>query len=164
MSLTRYAQPGGLPKTMHLHTVHTLLADRLVTVGVVGTPVKYNCSVFGSAVTLASRCAGVPGEGQGSSSVILPTHMWGNRQLDDVFPPEEVPGPDGVLHRRPQIWELRDAREEDLKNIGTTSIREIALRTIHVPQFSHEDDIRNTLRLLQRNGQYRPADEDDDQG
>ena len=36
---------------------HIGIASGPVTVGYVGTPIRYNCSVFGAAVALAARCA-----------------------------------------------------------------------------------------------------------
>ncbi|MBA2592872.1 MAG: adenylate/guanylate cyclase domain-containing protein [Gammaproteobacteria bacterium] len=38
---------------------HMGVASGTVIVGYVGTPLRYNCSVFGRAVALAARCAGV---------------------------------------------------------------------------------------------------------
>src|SRR5205823_660543 len=38
---------------------HIGIASGPVTVGYVGTPVKFNCSVFGAPVALAARCASV---------------------------------------------------------------------------------------------------------
>ncbi len=39
---------------------HIGIAEGAVIVGYTGTPVRHNCSVFGSPVALAARCAGVP--------------------------------------------------------------------------------------------------------
>ena len=43
----------------HSFCPHMGLASGKVIVGYVGTPLKYNCSVFGAPVALAARCTGV---------------------------------------------------------------------------------------------------------
>ncbi len=77
---------------------HVGIASGPVTAGFVGTPIRYNCSVFGAAVTLAARCAGVnpTGRGEGptkdffSASFAFPAVEWGTRDLHDVFKPAPV--------------------------------------------------------------------------
>jgi len=48
---------------------HIGVAAGPVTVGYVGTPIKYNCSVFGPAVAMAARCANISGSNCNRSRV-----------------------------------------------------------------------------------------------
>jgi len=55
---------------------HMGIASGLVTAGFVGTPIKYNCSVFGLPVTIASRCAWIRSVDYHSSSITFPSSLW----------------------------------------------------------------------------------------
>lgn len=138
---------------------HMGVATGLVTAGFVGTPVKYNCSVLGLPVTLASRCASVKPEKQDrfySSSIAFPASEWASRDFDKVFPPRKTSGLDGELEEEPHGWELLPERIVDLRNLGETSIREIANKVIHLPSLSPEDRARLSLNRLKEAGLYRP--------
>jgi class 3 adenylate cyclase len=50
---------------------HIGIASGPVTVGYVGTPIKYNCSVFGQCVATAARCAGIKPDPQAFTGVSL---------------------------------------------------------------------------------------------
>ena len=74
---------------------HIGIAHGTVTVGYVGTPIKYDCSVFGQPVAMAARCAGIkPSEGS-TSSIMIPRELWGSLDFDQVFPPMIYRMPDG---------------------------------------------------------------------
>ncbi len=81
-----------------------------VIVGYVGTPLRYNCSVFGAPVAMAARCAGLPPpEGtQSSCTITFPANDWGERDLDAVFRPEKVQAPDGMIQEQPPSSQLLD--------------------------------------------------------
>lgn len=107
---------------------HIGIASGPVVVGYVGTPVKYNCSVFGSPVALAARCAGVrpqieDGGPMISSSIVFPAHEWGGHAFAEVFPPERYKDTDGSVPERPHSWELRAPRRVPLKNLPDTELR-----------------------------------------
>jgi class 3 adenylate cyclase len=75
---------------------HIGLAGGTVIVGHVGTPLRFSCSVFGSPVTVAARCAQVKPEVSGdevvSGAIVSPAAEWGDRRFDDVFAPETFVG------------------------------------------------------------------------
>lgn len=54
---------------------HIGIAGGKVAVGYVGTPLKYNCSVFGRPVAIASRCSSIKPKGDGSTSIIFPSNL-----------------------------------------------------------------------------------------
>jgi len=90
------------------------LASGQVTVGYVGTPLKYNCSVFGRPVALAARCAGVPPTPESerfTTRIIFPASEWRGRDFGNQFYPEKLRYPDGSLQDRPVHWVLSEPRE-----------------------------------------------------
>ncbi len=80
---------------------HVGIASGEVIVGYVGTPLKYNCSVFGAPVALAARCAGVDPDydRRFTSSMTFPADEWGERNFDEVFPARHIRDPDGTVGR-----------------------------------------------------------------
>ncbi len=144
---------------------HMGIASGVVTVGFVGTPLKYDCSVFGEAVTLAARCAGIPRPKPRtnakprplvSSRIIFPTELWKGRSFKEIFAPEEYRMPDGTIQQQPNVWKLFPSRKIKMKNIGDIKIREVANRSTYVPPQPAEKRAREYLRVLQRSGKYRP--------
>lgn len=132
----------------HSFCPHVGLASGKVIVGYVGTPLKYNCSVFGAPVALAARCAGVgpePDAGPLGSSMVFPASEWGDRDFGEVFLPKKYKLPDGTIHEKPLGWELLDPRTVEMKNIGPTEVREIVNRGIHLPMQSADDRAREGL-------------------
>jgi hypothetical protein len=67
---------------------HVGIASGRVVVGYVGTPLKYNCSVFGAPVALAGRCAGIePATREPySTALVFPATEWNGLDVDDVLP------------------------------------------------------------------------------
>jgi class 3 adenylate cyclase len=138
----------------HSFCPHIGLASGKVIVGYVGTPLKYNCSVFGAPVALAARCAGLapdPAVGGHSTAIVFPAAEWGDRVFDEVFLPRRYKTPEGGLQEETHGWELLDPRTVDLKNIGKTEVREIVNRAIHIPSQSAEESAKEGL------AQYRNA-------
>jgi len=139
---------------------HVGIASGLVTIGYVGTPVKYNCSAFGAPVALAARCAAVKPNLQGnfsfSSFIVCPASEWGNRDFGAVFPPREYRLPDGTLEQQPHSWQLMQPRTVEMKNIGSVEIREIVKRSMHFPSLPAEERARHSLRILRQMGRYWP--------
>jgi class 3 adenylate cyclase len=73
-----------IERDVHAFCPHIGVASGPVTIGYVGTPLRYNCSAFGAPVTLAARCAGVKPEDPPSSWITFPAAEWENRDLGAV--------------------------------------------------------------------------------
>lgn len=141
---------------------HVGIASGPVTVGYVGTPLKYNCSVFGAAVAMAARCASVkpeaPDEEWSPSSIIFPAAEWGDRSLEVVVPRQKYAGPDGSTEERPYSWELGPVRAVPMKNLPDTEVREIRKRSFWIPLgHSIEDRVRGALQSIREAGRYWPS-------
>lgn len=84
---------------------HIGVASGRVVVGYVGTPLKFNCSVFGAPVALAARCAGVKPDLDESetysTTVTFPDAEWRGRDFAQVFPPRRYRDPDGTVEEEP---------------------------------------------------------------
>ena len=128
-----------------------------VVIGFVGTPIKYNCSVFGRTVTLASRCASVTPKARGSSTIIFPAELWKGRSLNVVFPPRKEKFPDGTVQDEPLFWEEFPTRRVEMKNLPETEVVEIGKTTMDRPSRSAEERARMSLDVLKKQaGMYRP--------
>ncbi len=143
---------------------HMGIASGVVTVGFVGTPLKYECSAFGEPVTLAARCAGIPRPKPRanakprplvSSRIIFPAGLWKGRSFEEVFPPEKRWMPDGTIQEQPHVWELLPSRKVKKEKMGVIEIREVVNKSTYVPHQSAEERAREYLRLLQTSGKYR---------
>lgn len=139
---------------------HIGIASGSVIVGYVGTPLAYNCSVFGAPVALAARCAGVKlevAEGEYfSSSITFPASDWDGRDFTEVFPPRTYEDMEGNTHKQHLSWELRLPRTVELKNIPELEIREIVDCAMHVPDQSAEERAKEAIRGLREVGRYWP--------
>lgn len=137
---------------------HIGIASGCVIVGYVGTPMKYNCSVFGAPVALAARCAGVKPEqtvdGLMSCSIVFPAVEWGDREFVKVFPPTRYKTPDGSTNEEPVAWELRTARTVQVKNLPDVEIREIVKRSKSYPPQTAEEKAKEALKELHRLGRF----------
>lgn len=145
----------------HAFVPHMGLASGAVIVGYVGTPLKYNCSVFGAPVALAARCASLEpdpaDESPVSSSIVFPASEWGERDFDALFPPRRYRNPDGSTFDQHRSWELRPERVVEVKNLGSTAIRDIVRRGFHFPSQSAEDRAREGLAEIKAHGRYWPS-------
>jgi class 3 adenylate cyclase len=141
---------------------HIGIASGKVVVGYVGTPIKYNCSVFGKAVTMASRCAGVrPQMHEGdycSGTIVFPACEWGNRDFGSVFPPRKYEHPKAGTVEQPTPWELLLPRSTSLKNIGDVEVRELVKTTVCLPSLSAENRACLALHGLKEAERYRPTE------
>lgn len=134
---------------------HIGVASGPVVAGYVGTPVKYNASLFGAAVTLAARCASEkPHDKVCSSTITFPASEWCYGNLNEVFVPRKYKLPDGKEFEKEHAWKLLDAQTVELKNIGRTSVRQIVNQAFHFPQQSAEERAAECYRML-RNNQFR---------
>jgi hypothetical protein len=139
---------------------HIGIASGIVTIGIVGTALKYNCSVFGASVTLAARCANVkPDSDQSqrtSGIIILPENEWDGHDLDTVIPPLVFQFANKTSSPRSKIWGTLPPRSVDLKNIGPVVIREIVKNTINIPMTSAEERAKQVVQQLKDSGHYIP--------
>jgi hypothetical protein len=104
---------------------HIGIAAGQVVVGYVGTPLNYNCSVYGEAVTLAQRCCQIGTEAFTQASMILPASVWGSRKLAELLTKRKVQGPDGGEFELDVDWRILPARKEVIKGgPGTGSHRD----------------------------------------
>lgn len=135
---------------------HIGIASGFVIVGYVGTPLKFNCSVFGRPVALAARLAGEKPEYDGaySSSIVLPASDWADRNFDEIFPPQRYRDPDGTEFEQPHPWQLLPAREVSPKNIPAVAIREIIKTSINLSSTPVEEATRQVLDLIRQSGRY----------
>ncbi len=140
-------------------TPHIGIASGRVSVGHAGTPLKYNCSVFGTPVALAARCAGTTpiDDGKFSSSITFPATEWAERDLDEVFPAKQYELPDGGTGSMPPPWDLLEPRTVEMKNVGDVEIREILRRAFYLPSLSAEDRARMAMKEIEKAGRYWPA-------
>lgn len=131
---------------------HVGIASGPVIVGYAGTAFRYNVSVFGAPVALAARCAGVkPADPNThvSSTIVMPAEEWGDRELDSVLPPV---GNETEFRR----FELRDARDVEMKGLGSVSVREIHNTGMWMPMGSAEDRAVESLSALRKGNRYWP--------
>ena len=148
---------------------HIGIASGPVVAGYVGTPLRYDASVFGAPVALAARCAGVdpPTENEPgpiiSTRVVFPAEEWGERDFAKVFPPQKLKisanlskSGNEELEERPMPWEIREAREVSMRNLPDSEIREVVNTSMHLPSSSAEERIREAVDLLRKAGIYRP--------
>ncbi|MBL9159730.1 MAG: adenylate/guanylate cyclase domain-containing protein [Verrucomicrobiales bacterium] len=134
---------------------HIGLAQGEVCVGYVGTPLRYNCSVFGRPVTIASRCCGADSDSVGNS-IFLPADLWGKRNLNDYFKPERIAGPSGKIIERRHHWEVSPVRKIPIKNMPDLEIVEITNSLIHMPSLSADDRAKMGFEGLKTEGTYNP--------
>jgi len=137
---------------------HIGIASGRVIVGYVGTPSKYNCSVFGSPVAFAARCAGVsPATDEVyASSIVFPAAEWGERDFEKVFPPHEYLRPDNTTAEQPHAWKMLRERVVPMKNMPPTCIREIVKTSMNFSMTSAEEATRDVLGEIKAAGRYWP--------
>jgi len=144
---------------------HIGIARGPVVVGYVGTPLKFNCSVFGAPVALAACCAGIrpdPGDSEMfSTTITLPAADWIGRDFDNVFPPRRWRDPDGTLGEQPHSWSLLDARDVEMKNLPDTRVRQIVNRSFRITQvWIAATRIQDGVKHLRDLGRVRSVDGD----
>lgn len=139
---------------------HVGVAAGPVTVGYVGTPLHFNCSVFGAPVALAARCAGFkptpPPEGYYSTGITFPADLLSGRAFNNLFPPRESRLSDTDVVEQHQNWELLGPFDAQLKNIPNQKVHIAASRALHLPSVSAEERARESLELLRKANRYWP--------
>jgi class 3 adenylate cyclase len=132
------------------------IAAGVVTVGFVGTPLKYSCSVFGVPVVLAKRCATTEPLESDSCSIIFPAELWEDRSFEEIFPPRKYTGSNGKIREESPSWKLLPPRRVPMKNIPEIEIIEVAQTVIHIPQQPAEERAKEGLQKLKTIGMYKP--------
>jgi class 3 adenylate cyclase len=100
---------------------HMGIASGMVTVGYVGTPLKYSCSAFGHPVALAARCASWRPQAKISApSIVFPAAEWTGRDFDRFFPPRSSP-PDSIV-TVPSSWHMYPPESFEPKNMDPISV------------------------------------------
>lgn len=146
---------------------HIGIASGPVIVGHVGTPLKYDASVFGAPVALAARCADVSpdlDDGQFiSSTITFPATEWADRDFKEVIPPQLVRIPEEMraegedeIEERPLPWTMLEPRTIRMKNLPDIEIREIVDRSMHIPSTPAEERAKEGIASLKAAGFYRP--------
>ena len=139
---------------------HIGIAHGIVTVGYIGSPIKYSCSVFGSPVTLAKRCAGVKPIENCSTSIVFPANLWNDFVFEEIFPRRKFKNLDETTTEKDyHTWKLCEPRDVDLKGFGEIEIREVVKNLFHFPNQSAIDRAREGLQLLKKDGLYKPMNQ-----
>jgi class 3 adenylate cyclase len=89
---------------------HIGLGSGVVTVGYTGTPLRYNCTVFGRPVTIAARCSTAKIEEKHSARIVFPAQLFDNYSFDQVFYTRVVRDNGGREHKLPMDWRMLPRR------------------------------------------------------
>jgi len=134
---------------------HIGLAEGRVTVGYVGTPLKYNCSVFGRPVAIAARCCGIRSE-EHMKSIFLPATTWGDKKISDHLKSRTLKHPELGDIEQPVHWEVSAPKKVEIKNMPALEVIEIYSDLMHMPSLSAEDRAKIAFEALKEEGSYRP--------
>jgi hypothetical protein len=138
---------------------HIGIASGHVVVGYVGTPLRYETSVFGRAVPLAARCAketpskeGATG-GAWGSWMVFPASEWGDdRSLEELVPPDR----DGIASE----WKLLPPRVADFKGLGEVVVRDLVRDGLWMPSITPEDHARREEKKMRESSKrYFPLED-----
>jgi hypothetical protein len=132
---------------------HIGIASGIVTVGYVGTPLKFDCSVFGAPVTLAARCASVKTARPG---IVFPEKDWEGYKFEDAFPPIKRTRPDGSIQVEPPVWKMNLPQLVSMKNLPDLNVIAVEDMTVTLPGQSAEDRAKESLSYLYQDGAYKP--------
>ena len=121
---------------------HIGIASGLVIVGYVGTPNRYNCSVFGTSVARAARCADVRQDATDSelisTAIVFPANEWEGREFEKLFPAVQTKTLDGSTIEQPHKWKLKPKRRVPVKNMPDMEVQEIVKQSMWFPNQSPE--------------------------
>ncbi len=138
---------------------HIGIAAGEIVVGYVGTPLKYNCSVYGRAVTLAQRCCQVDAKGP----IVIPTEVWKDRRLEQVLSKRKVKQPNNQEFEIEIPWEISPPRKVMLKEGKELEIVEIIwkvdegdAKVVTWVRQSAEDRAKEAFEALKAEGAYKP--------
>ena len=148
---------------------HMGVASGIVTVGYVGTPLMYNCTVFGDPVTIASRCANIKIKKPHLASIIFPADHWKNEyDFKAMFKPDEIESNGHTKSGVPIYWKKLPIRNVKTKNTGDLEIISIVKsETVDITfesakkknlasSLHTKEDARKDLESLLEKGKYKP--------
>ncbi len=147
---------------------HMGIASGIVTVGYVGTPLRYNCSVFGKPVTIASRCADMKVDVPNYASIIFPAKLWRNYSFREIFKPVETPSANFAIHETPINWEEMPSAIVEMKNVGSVEVTSIVNMELSGYTFDPDEpgpadrslitkaEAQEDLKVLRAQGKYKP--------
>jgi len=135
---------------------HLGIAAGTVVVGYVGTPLKYNCSVYGLPVTLARACCRMPAQGKWGASMIFPAKLWEGREFEKVFIKRKVWFSETECQEVEVPRKPLPARKEKLKTGESIDVVEIARETAILTPRSAENRAQESYKGLVKDGSYRP--------
>jgi len=127
---------------------HFAVAAGKMVVGYVGTRLGHNCSVYGSCVTIASRCMKVKPPDYAESYIVVANNILGERKLTELIPPTIIEWKDGQKQEQPYAWKIVEPKIHKLEGIGNHEIGFIVRETMNLPSISPEDLSRETIGKL----------------
>lgn len=130
---------------------HVGIASGRVMVGYAGTPLKYNCSVFGAPVALAARCAAIKPatDLRYTGPIVFPASEWQDRDLDTLLPP---------TNPTMQEWTLLPPQSEQAKNIAAIEVRALIRQGLWMPISRPEEMAKQALESIRLRGRYWPEE------
>jgi class 3 adenylate cyclase len=139
---------------IHSFNPHIGIASGVVIVGYVGTPIKYDCSVFGAPVAVAARCSKLNPQHHTpfSAWMTFPAEEWGSRDFDQVLPPNQMRQADGTVTEDAHAWALLPAHEVEMHNLGNRPVRHIVNQMAWMPSESAEDRARFVVEGIAKAG------------
>ena len=144
---------------------HIGIASGPVIVGYAGTPLMYNCSVFGAPVALAARCAGIKpdvpelsenGFPLFSCVITFPEANRVGRDFEDFFAPRKYIDMERNTREMARMWDMLPARSFEPKNIPELEIRQVIDRGFYITDSSPEDSARQIVKDLRAANRYWP--------
>jgi hypothetical protein len=134
---------------------HFGISSGQVVVGYVGTPLKYNCSVYGNAVTLAQRCCQVD---DSDGRIVFPADIWGARKLEDVLTKRKMTPPDGHAFELDVPWKLLPPRKVLIK--GDTQLEVLVIastdKSLRWHNRTAEQRAKQGFEGLKKDGSFYP--------
>lgn len=137
-------------KDLHNYSPHMGIASGIVTVGFVGTPMRYDCSVSGFPVALAARCAAAKRKLPKirNSTIAFPAESWKEHKFEDVFP---AIGNETVVG-----WEMHGPQKIPIKNMPDLEVIFVEKNTMHLSNWTAEEKAKENLKRLKGEGLYTP--------
>ena len=146
---------------------HIGLASGTVTVGYTGTPLRYNCTVFGRPVTIAARCAAMHFPEAEGTRILMPAALFRDYTFEEVFPPRvlkdvstgresKLPTPWHMLP--PRLLTLKDDSFEVLPIVSTVRhfVTDIDTDGNFIRVTSVVDSVEREIETLIKQGKYKP--------
>jgi len=136
--------------TLDFHP-HIGIASGKIIIGYTGTPVKYNCSVFGTPVIIASRCASI--KSRHYNSIIFPALC---REKD--YSPEQLLLAAGKTNKKTiKRWNLEKPRFEKVKTINNIEVMELYNDDPPTPKKDAAEKAKEHFEILKNAGFYRES-------